>query len=173
MILHLFVITYFPHTFAISIMLLNFLLHKVSTVSTSSTTWNHFYIDMKLNPLVNTTFFLPNIYHLDYGAECYFIFCLIELILPHIPFSLIKVKCESSIDIPFNILQVYNLIFYTPIFRDYYWRTLEEFRADNVQYIELRGSMSGVSLFVSLTVWVSDFLCACCVSSCSSVRSIL
>ncbi|BFZ16191.1 hypothetical protein BsWGS_19230 [Bradybaena similaris] len=40
--------------------------------------------------------------------------------------------------------QVFNLIFYTPIFRDYYWRTLEEFRADNVQYIELRGSMSGV-----------------------------
>ncbi|CAG5118488.1 unnamed protein product [Candidula unifasciata] len=41
-------------------------------------------------------------------------------------------------------LQVYNLIFYAPIFKDYYWRTLEEFRADNVQYIELRGAMSGV-----------------------------
>ncbi|CAG5129369.1 unnamed protein product, partial [Candidula unifasciata] len=40
--------------------------------------------------------------------------------------------------------QVQNLVYYTPIFRDYFWRILEEFRTENVQYIELRSGLQGV-----------------------------
>ncbi|XP_059161999.1 adenosine deaminase AGSA-like [Physella acuta] len=41
-------------------------------------------------------------------------------------------------------IQVYSLIYYAPVFRDYYWRILDEFRADNVQYLELRGQLWGL-----------------------------
>ncbi|BFZ04083.1 hypothetical protein BsWGS_07122 [Bradybaena similaris] len=40
--------------------------------------------------------------------------------------------------------QVQNLVYYAPIFRDYFWRMLEEFRSENVQYIELRSGLQGV-----------------------------
>ncbi|CAL1547030.1 unnamed protein product [Lymnaea stagnalis] len=41
-------------------------------------------------------------------------------------------------------MQVYYLIYYVPVFRDYYRRTLEEFSADNVQYLELRAQLWGL-----------------------------
>ncbi|CAG5129368.1 unnamed protein product [Candidula unifasciata] len=40
--------------------------------------------------------------------------------------------------------QVQNLIYYTPIFRDYFWRMLEEVRNENVQYVEIRSGLDGV-----------------------------
>ncbi|CAL1540502.1 unnamed protein product [Lymnaea stagnalis] len=39
--------------------------------------------------------------------------------------------------------QVTGLVFNVNVMRDYYWRGLQEFHEDNVQYIELRGLMSG------------------------------
>ncbi|KAI8780575.1 adenosine deaminase AGSA-like [Biomphalaria glabrata] len=40
--------------------------------------------------------------------------------------------------------QVANLIYYVPVFKDYQYRLLEEFNADNVQYLELRTSLQGL-----------------------------
>ncbi|KAH9493092.1 hypothetical protein Btru_022781, partial [Bulinus truncatus] len=41
-------------------------------------------------------------------------------------------------------VQVVGLIYYLPVYKDYQRRLLEEFRADNVQYLELRTSLSGL-----------------------------
>jgi len=40
-----------------------------------------------------------------------------------------------------------GLLSYTPVFRDYFTRTLQELKDDNVQYLELRGLMLPVSFF--------------------------
>ena len=34
---------------------------------------------------------------------------------------------------------------YEPVFRDYFWRTLEEFYEDNIMYAEIRGVLPPVS----------------------------
>uniref|UniRef100_A0AC62AER5 Helix pomatia AMP deaminase n=4 Tax=Helix pomatia TaxID=6536 RepID=A0AC62AER5_HELPO len=39
--------------------------------------------------------------------------------------------------------QLRGIIYHTPIRRDYYRQILEEFRSDNVQYVEVRSSLSG------------------------------
>ena len=39
-----------------------------------------------------------------------------------------------------------GLFSYAPVFRDYWWRALEECRQDNVQYIEVRALLSNVNL---------------------------
>nr|NP_001191668.1 atrial gland-specific antigen precursor [Aplysia californica]AAA27741.1 atrial gland-specific antigen precursor [Aplysia californica] len=51
----------------------------------------------------------------------------------------------DSVWVRFNkyFAQVIGLLFYAPIMRDYYRQALEEFRADNVQYIELRSQLFG------------------------------
>ncbi|XP_005107463.1 adenosine deaminase AGSA-like [Aplysia californica] len=40
--------------------------------------------------------------------------------------------------------QVIDMIYYVPVFRDYVWQTLVEFRRDNVQYFEMRAQLFGL-----------------------------
>ncbi|XP_059164003.1 adenosine deaminase AGSA-like [Physella acuta] len=40
--------------------------------------------------------------------------------------------------------QIYAMMTYLPVYRDMFWRTLEEFREGNVQYVEVRGDFSGL-----------------------------
>lgn len=39
-----------------------------------------------------------------------------------------------------------DFIKYMPVFKDYHWKLLEELHNDNVMYVEIRSSLSPVSL---------------------------
>ena len=53
-----------------------------------------------------------------------------------------------------------GLVYYEPVFRDYFYEALSEFRQDNVQYLEFRGLLPAVSIVQARDIFLrTEILC--------------